>query len=218
VRGPRRLVLVLVGALALVVMGAGLALAAPPLPLWQRVLLGGEYEGFSPQARPPAELTLTVFVRQTKGAFVRITPPILIREMRRDGYRAAVIEELTGPQKRSAISAVLRFDSSAGAARALSFFHNDSLRPCPNTCTVSAFVFQVPGIPGAKGSRRVRFKAEGKKPGQGAFEEDTIQFTSGPFAYSVISSGEPNGVDRTQMIAAARRLYDRVKGSPPVGS
>jgi hypothetical protein len=80
---------------------------------------------------------------------------------------------------------------------------------------VSAFVFQVPGIPGAKGSRRVRLKAESKK--QGAFEEDTILFASGLFAYALISDGKPNGVNRVQMIAAVKRLYARVKNSPLVG-
>jgi hypothetical protein len=199
------------------VAAIGVAVAAPPLPLWQRVLLGGEYKGFDPQPVPPVQLTLPRFVQETKGAFVRITPPILTREMRRDGYRAAVIEELSTSQKHSfAISVALRFGSAAGAARALRFFYDDSLRPCPNTCTVSAFIFQVPGIPGAKGSRRMRLKAEGKKPGQEAYEADSIVFTSGPFAYALGSNSDPNGVDRGEMIAAAQRLYARVKDSPPV--
>jgi hypothetical protein len=212
----RRVWLVLAGVLALI--AAGVALAASPLPLWQRVLLGGEYKGFEPQPMPPVQLTLPRFTQETKGSFVRITPPILTREMRQDGYRAAVIEQLAGPKKRSfAISAVLRFGSVAGATRATSFFYDDSLRPCPETCTVSAFVVQVPGIPGAKGSRRVRFKAAGTKPGQEAYEGYSILFTSGPFAYAVLSNADPNGVDRAELIAAAKRLYDRVKDSPPVG-
>lgn len=212
----RRLILCFAGMLTLAVV-AGVAAAGVPLPLWQRVLLGGEYKGFDPQPIPPLQLTLPRFAKETRGAFVRITPPILTREMRLDGFRAAVIEELSGRQKRSsAVSAVLRFGSAAGAVRALRFFYDDSLRPCPNTCTVSAFIFQVPGIPGAKGSRRVRFKAEGTKR-QEAYEGDSILFTSGPFAYAVLSNSDPNGVDRGEMIAAARRLYARVKNSPAIG-
>jgi hypothetical protein len=216
VAGSRRLLLVLAGILTL---AAGVAVAAPPLPLWQRVLLGGEYKGFDPQPIPPVQLSLSRFVRETRGAFVRITPPILTREMRRDGFRAAVIEELSSPQKRSsAVSAVLQFSSAAGAGRAVKFFYDDSLKPCPNTCTVSAFIVQVPGIPGAKGSRRVRFKAEGKKPGQEAYEGYSILFASGRFAYAILSNSDPNKVDRAELIAAAKRLYGRVKDRPPVRS
>lgn len=207
-----RLLVILLGTLA---VSVGVATAGAPLPLWQRVLLGGEYPGFAPQPTPPVQLSLAAFVRATRGSFVRITPATLTQELRRDGFRGAVIEELSGPQKRSAVSAAVRLGSLGLADRSLNFFYNDDLQPCPNTCTVSAFEFPVPGIPGAKGSRRVRFRAESKQ--ERPFEQDTVYFTSGPVAYAVISRGKPNGVDRGKLIVAARNLYTRVKGSPLVG-
>jgi hypothetical protein len=191
--------------------GAAAALADSSLPLWQRVILGGEYEGFTPQPLPPKQVSLPVFVNASAGSFTRITKPILSREMRRDGFRAAVVEELLGQQGRNATSAAVRFGSRGGAQRALGFFYEDTLQPCPHTCSVNVFEFPVREVPGAKGSRRVRFHAEGSKPGQQPFELDYIFFTRGSFAYALITSGKPDGVDRSAMIQAAKRQYDRVK-------
>jgi hypothetical protein len=80
--------LIVLAAVVVLTAGAAAALADSPLPLWQRVILGGEYEGFTPQPLPPKQLSLPAFANATKGSFTRITKPILTREMRRDGFRA----------------------------------------------------------------------------------------------------------------------------------
>ena len=72
---------------------------------------------------------------------------MVTRELRQDGYRGGVIENLTGRQQRWAMSSAVLLGTSAAATSAVRFFHTDSLRPCRESCTVSAFVFQVPGIP-----------------------------------------------------------------------
>jgi hypothetical protein len=198
-------------------VGAGAATSArAPLPIWQRVLIGGEYTGFTPQALPPTMLTRPAFVKQAQSFFDTFRAGQVAAEIGRDGYRGAVIENLTGPHGRNAISTAIRLGSSFAAVRSEKFFDDGSLRPCLRSCTVSAFELQVPGIPGALGAKRIRTTAEGPKPGQQPFELDLVFFTDGPFAYSIFSSGPQNGVNRSQLFAAARRLYARVKDSPPV--
>jgi hypothetical protein len=197
---------------------AGVAVAAAPLPLWQRMLLGGDYPGFEPQPKPPTELTLAAFAKQTNDFFPTLTSAQITKEMRADGYQLGVSEDLIGPQNRGGKSSVLWLGSPAGARRAANFFYADTLRPCRESCTVSAFEFKVAGIPGAQGARRVRFKPEGPKPNQQAFELYSIFFTSGAFAYGEFTSGPPNSINRGQFVQAAQRLYNRVKNSPIVGT
>jgi len=203
--------LVALGAALALTLSAATAFADSGLPLWQRVILGGEYTGFKPQPFPPKQFNLSGFVNETSGFFTRITKASLSREMRRDGFRAALLEQLSGSAGHDATSAVLLFSSPAGAKRAMEFFYNDSLRPCPHTCTVSAFEFSVEKIPGAKGSYRARYTADGPKPAQQRFELDSVDYTEGPYLYSLISNGKPDEVDRGALIDAAKRQYERVK-------
>jgi len=50
---------------------------------------------------------------------------------------------------------VVQLDSPDGAKEMADFFHTDSLRPCPESCAFSVSEFDVDGIPGATGVRRV---------------------------------------------------------------
>jgi hypothetical protein len=183
------------------------------IPLWQRVLQGGDLPGFIPQSAPPPLLSEKVFVSRSQGNFVRVTKAQVGARLTKDGYRHAVIEELFGRTKTSAASVVVQLGTPAQAHDFLTFAYNDTLQPCPNTCTVNAFQFAVAGIPGAKGSRRVRFKAEGPK--QPAFEVDSVYFADGPLAYAVLENAQPNGANRPALIAAAAKLYHRLHGSLP---
>jgi hypothetical protein len=208
--------LVLLGAAAILAGAAAARPAASPLPIWQRLLLGGEYPGFIPQAAPPTVLGFGAGVKATHSFYDSLQTSAIAVELRRDHFRRGVTEDLTARGKHSAISAVLQFGSATDAARAERYFENASLLPCLNSCTVAAHTLRVPAINGALGAERIRHVADGTKPGDGPFQLDMVYFASGPFLYGVLTFGPPNGVDKSALFAAAKRLYSRVRDAPAV--
>jgi hypothetical protein len=218
----RRLVTISIVLLPLAVvmaaaLGTGAATAggtAAPLPIWQRLLLGGEYVGYTPQKTPPPIGNLASAAKATEGFFNDLKPGQARAELRRDGFRTSEGEDLSGPKDHGAFSGVLQLASAAGAVRVEKFFSFHSQMPCPHTCSVAISVLHVPDIPGALGTERIRHIADSPKPADQPFELDEVFFTSGPFAYLIASSGPPDKVDHGQLVAAAKRLYERVKGAP----
>jgi hypothetical protein len=73
--------------------------AVAPLPLWQRVLVGGDLGGFNPQAAPPILLNRRQFIQQAEPSFVLITPKSALRELTTDGFKAATITTLRAHSK-----------------------------------------------------------------------------------------------------------------------
>ena len=207
-----------VGVTFIVAAGAAAGASGPaPIPIWQRLLLAGEYKGFTPQADPPQVGTLAVSAKATQNFFDVLKLPAVTAEFRKDGVVRGISEDLNGPDKfRSGLAFVIQSSSSAGAARVVSYIDRGSLLPCAHSCTVSAFELKVPGIPGALGTKRIRTTAEGPKPNQQPFEINFVFFANGPFAYGMVSGGPPNSIDRGQLFATAKRWYQRVKDSPPV--
>jgi len=215
VKAPGRFPFTAGATFAVAAVLVSVASGAAPLPLWQRVLLGGEYRGFTPQADAPQVGNLAAAAKITRNFFSALKPGAAAVEYRRDGFRGAVTEDLAGPTKSSsAISFAVQLGSDAAAVHAEKFFELASVLPCPHTCTVSAFDLKVPGIHGALGSYRIRTTNDG--PRMGPFELDQVFFTSGPFTYGILTFGAPQKVDRSQLFAAAKRLSERVKGAPPV--
>jgi hypothetical protein len=196
--------------------GAG---SVPPLALSERVFAGGELEGFTAQPGPRAPLTLDAFVEAAKDAFVRITPQGARDELTADGFVGAVIVPLTPPEKDAPVvaSTVVQLGSPAQARQAMAWAYADSLSPCPNVCNVVIEPFDVPGIPGAKGIRRSRPEDPAGSGPTEPFESFEIEFTDGPFLYDVITLGaKPGEIQGGDIVAAARALYGRVKGRPPL--
>jgi hypothetical protein len=115
-------------------------------------------------------------------------------------------------------SLVMQFDSEQGAKNALQTFHEDSLRPCPETCAEQAEEFEVSDIPGAYCTHRVAtaesLKATGDTRGH-PFDDYQIGFSDGDFAYRVIVSGPPGAITEDEAEKIVKSLYDRVKGQPP---
>jgi hypothetical protein len=115
-------------------------------------------------------------------------------------------------------SLVMQFDSEQGAEDALQTFHEDSLRPCPETCAEQAEEFEVSGIPGAYGTHRSAtaesIQATGDTHGH-PFDDYLISFSDGVFAYRVIVSGPPGAITEDEADDIVKSLYDRVKGQPP---
>ncbi len=188
------------------------------LPLWQRVLQGGDMPGFVADKNPPVALDLPAFVDQAKESFVRITPEGAVRELTADGFRGAMIttQQLVG-KKPIVASAVIQLGSSAQAEKAMAWAYTDSTSPCPDVCNVDIEPFDVPGLPGAKGVRRSRDEDTGGSGPNDPFEAFEIQFTDGPFLYDVLTlDARPGDVAKEDVIPAAKAIYKRVAGSPPL--
>jgi len=188
------------------------------LPLWQRVLQAGDLPGFAADRKPPTALDLNAFVEQAKPAFVRITPQGAVRELTTYGFRGAMITTQQIPEQQPFVaSTVVELGSPPQAEKALDWAYTDSTSPCRHICNIDVETFEVPGIPGAKGVRRSREKDAGGTGPNDPFESFDVQFTDGPFLYDLISLGaRPGEVSRDDVIAAAKALYQRVAGSPPL--
>ena len=205
---------------ALAGCGGGSSRLAPaaPLPLWQRVLESGELTGFLASDAPPRMLELPAFVEEAKIAFVQITPEEARTELIRDGYKRALISPLWLPEHPAvgAASTVVELGSAAQANRMRDWFAADNLLPCPETCDVTAAPFEVPGVPGAKASRRTRNLAL-SDPSERLFDSYDVEFTDGRFFYDVFVLAPRVGlVSKSAVVAAATALYERVHGRPPL--
>ena len=128
-----------------------------------------------------------------------------------------------GPHTRNAphiFSLAMQFDSDQGANDTLAFFKADSVRPCPETCAEQAEEFGVDGIPGAYGTHRFATAESIQQTGDTEarpFDDFSIGFADGVFAYRIILSGQPGKVTEGQVEEIVKALYDRVKGAPVQG-
>ena len=114
-------------------------------------------------------------------------------------------------------SLVVQLDSPDGAKELADFFHTDSLRPCPESCAFSVSEFDVDGIPGATGVRRVAtedaIKAAGTSENR-PYDSYAIFFADGDFAYDIDYGGPPGTTSEDKAVEIAQNLYDRVHGRP----
>jgi hypothetical protein len=124
-----------------------------------------------------------------------------------------------GPHTHNAphiFSLAMQFDSDQGAKDAVALFNVDSVRPCPETCAQQAEEFDVDGIPGAYGTHRFATAESIQQTGAEGmpFDDFSIGFADGVFAYRIILSGDPGKVTEGQVEEIAKSLYDRVHGAP----
>jgi hypothetical protein len=114
-------------------------------------------------------------------------------------------------------SLVIQLDSPDGAKEFADFFHTDSLRPCPESCAFSVSEFDVDGIPGATGVRRVATEEAIKAAGTSEnrpYDSYAIFFADGDFAYNIDYGGPPGTTSQDKAVEIAQNLYDRVHGRP----
>jgi hypothetical protein len=208
----RRAALVIAASATAVLAGCGSSSksVAAGLPLWQRVVQGGELSGYDPQIQPPQMLDLTQFVEQARPSYVRTTVPSATRELKADGFKTATIENFpSGAGGPTIASSVLLVGSASQAQRVVDWSVGDSLQPCPKTCNAQWKAVKVSGIPGAKGAHRSNL------PGTKPFEGYNIAYADGPFVYDLFVVGpKPGAVQEKDLIAAVKAQYKRVKGAP----
>jgi hypothetical protein len=118
-------------------------------------------------------------------------------------------------------SLVVQLDSADGAKDMADFFHTDQLRPCPESCATSVSEFDVSGIPGATGVRRLATEDAIKAAGtseQRPYDSYAIFFSDGVFAYNIDFGGPPGTTSEDKAKEIAENLYDRVTGRPAATS
>jgi hypothetical protein len=191
-----------------------------PLPVSERVLRMDEIDGFI--------LTKQAQVRGSSEAFfgdVKFFPaPVektaeLRREIEQAGFVAGAVEEFGAKNNKGAGggSIVIQLKSPQVAKTLVEDAYRASVSPCPGVCNIDFSEFEVEGIPGAKGSGRVRSEEEAS-PGSPSFEGYEVFFSDGAFAYVLYTEGRPGDVTSDDLADAARNLYERVGGRPLPGS
>jgi hypothetical protein len=195
-------------AAAIGVLVSSLAIAAQrPLPLSARVIQSGGLVGFVPE-RPVLYKSAQKLVNSARAILTPAQAAAWKANLRRDGFKASLQENLkpaTGSD-RAALSSVTQFRSAAAARAEVGV-----------TARLSATVHRKPGwtyasfkvdtIPGARGFHDTR-------PG---FSGDNIVFSDGPFVYLVGNGWVPGATNppaRARLLAAAMKLYKRVRSHP----
>ena len=113
-------------------------------------------------------------------------------------------------------SLVVQLDSPDGAKEMADFFHTDSLRPCPESCAFSVSEFDVDGIPGATGVRRVATEDAIKRPGHRGAPLRLIRhlLRGRRLRLHIDYGGPPGTTSEDKAVEIAQNLYDRVHGRP----
>jgi hypothetical protein len=164
-----------------------------------------EFAGFSPQA-PISFRTAKAFVDKNT-ALTSAQAAAQIARLRREGFKAVLLEYLDrGQSRQSGISWVMQL-SSPGSARSelAASLREFKAQTVAHGGSVSAY--SVGAIPGARGYHVA---------GGGQFDENIV-FADGPFLYlngEGWSAGEKNAPTRAGLIAAVTKLYKRVHGHP----
>jgi hypothetical protein len=199
---------------------------AAPLALEQRV--SGEADAPGSQA-DPVETPITV----TGIEDVRSLPDGLLSPEEEDvsameeaGFVSTLVDTRFYPAEPGAehmggephlATLVMQMASEEGAADMADVLHDDGLEPCPGKCAVDISEFEVDDIPDARGVARITTAEDLEATGeQGVpFAVHKITFADGPFAYEVDMFGPPDKVSQQQLEEIAKKLYERVEGSPP---
>jgi hypothetical protein len=212
--------------LAALVVLAGCGGSKPkPLGLQARVLKEGELAGFTcyqnaPKGvpRPPCARALSGLAAIADMGNAFINDPRAARRrlaLAKAGIVRGLGEQIT-PIKGvgGATSLVVQFKSEKDAKDFLAKLFPESFAPCPKKCEVVKTEFHVSGIKGAKGAELQQTVG----PATARFRAFRLEFADGPFLYGLAASGALGVVPQDAVVAAARTLYERVKGRPPPGT
>jgi hypothetical protein len=111
---------------------------------------------------------------------------------------------------------IARFGSEQGAGTGADLLYAKALEPCPGQCALRFEKFDPSGVPDARGVHRyVTAEAlkEIQEPGE-PFDDYTVVFADGPFAYAIMGFGPPGAVSKEQVEEIAQKVHDRVEGAP----
>jgi hypothetical protein len=104
---------------------------------------------------------------------------------------------------------VVQLGSDDEARDALDYVRKEALKqPCFAVCSVEGREFAVPGIPGAKGVQQTPLR-QPPPDAPPPFAAYGVGFTIGPRLYLTNSGGPPGQVKKSQVLEAAKALYER---------
>ena len=192
---------------------AGRGEQVKPLELSGRVWESGEAPAVARPGKRQATSDVATFVDQIKDSLVRATPGDAVKVLSDAGFKGAVAREYEADGA-GAVSVAMQLRDSDAAMSVLEWSNHDALSPCPGECNVDITAFDVKGIPGARGVKRLREQgAQGAGP-DAPFESYEVSFADGRFLYVLRTEGDPGTIGRGGLVHAAKRLYDRVEGRP----
>jgi hypothetical protein len=196
-----------------------------PLTLSERVVAEEDAPGSKPDPVETEQQTTDFdeFISSLGELAIDPDEKIMTEVFRDAGFQSAISSarfygETHGPTLPHIFSSAIELQSEEGAAKVLEWIHEDSLKPCPETCAVRISEFDVDGIPDARGVRRSQSAEDIESLGRAddvPFESYEVLFTDGPFVYTVDVHGPPGSVSEEQVVEIATALYGRVEGAPP---
>jgi hypothetical protein len=223
-----RFAIALLGALALVASAGcgGGEDAAPdePVPLEQRVVSAEDAPGSKPDPVETGSMTVEFdeFIDFLGEVAVDPDTEEMTDVFREAGFEGAITDTrffgaTHSPDAPHVNSSAIQLQSDEGAASALEWLEDDSMKPCPTTCAVKIGEFDVDGVPDAWGVRRSAsaedIEAVGT-PDDRPFESYGIGFTDGSFVYTLDLHGPPGSVSEERASNIARTLYERISDLP----
>jgi hypothetical protein len=222
---PLLLTLGAAAALALAACGGddGSATATEPLSMEQRVVTEDDAPDSKadPVEKPESVSSPDEFISRFGDRF--INPPAEDVEELRSGsfvqarHETRFIAEEHSQTAPHIFSLVIQFETEDDASRAVEILHEDSIRPCPETCANQAEEFDVSDIPGAEGTHRFATAESIEATGDTEirpFDEYEIDFADGVFAYRIQVRGSPGEVSQDEAEEIVANFYDRVHGAP----
>ena len=151
-------------------------------------------------------------------------PSGAVEVMEDAGFEAGAGEHLAKEAGADISLLVAKFASADDARDVQQYVYREGLKlPCYASCTQDPSDLPVSGIPGAKGIQQLPkdgtqasagggegASSEGPPTGPPPFVAYGVGFTVGEDFYLVSGGGEPGRLDKDEVIALARRYYDRV--------
>jgi hypothetical protein len=206
-------------ALALVCLAVAAALLLvgrrqdEPLALSARVWESREAPAAARPGSRQATSDAASCVAQIEDSLVRATPGEAAKVLSNAGFERAVAREFEADGA-GAVSVAMQVRDSDAATGVLEWSNQDAHSPCPGECNVDITAFDVKGIPGARGVKRLREQgAQGAGPSD-PFESYEVSFVDGHILYVLRTEGDPGTIGPDGLVHAAKQLYDRVKGRP----
>jgi hypothetical protein len=206
--------------------GDGEATATGPLTVDQRVVTEEDAPGSKADpvekrqtASDPQEFSDTMgdaFINPTDDEKARLETIGFVQAIRDTRY----FGDVHSRDDLHTFSLVVQLDSPDGAKEMADFFHTDGVRPCPESCAFSVTEFEVDGIPGATGVRRVATEEDIQAAGTGEnrpYDSYNISFADGDFAYRIELGGPPGLPSQDKAVEISKALYERVHGRPAAG-
>lgn len=220
---PLLVVLAAAAALGLAACGGddeGSATSTGPLALEQRVVTEEDAPDSKadPVETPESVSSADEFISRFDDAFINPTPEE-VEELKSSSFvRALNMVRFIGDEHAQTaphiFSLVLQFGTEDDASRAADFFHEDSIRPCPENCASQAEEFEVADVPGAAGTHRFATEESIEATGETEvtpYDEYEIAFADGAFAYRIVLKGPPGAVSQDEAEEIVERLYGRVQ-------